>query len=287
MWSLKGVGSVHSGSDGGSSGFTITEVLIVLAVTSLLFVSTAVAINGQQASTQFSQGMRDIESKIRDVINDTATGYVPSNNQNYLCQVIGGVPRITAGSGSGLGTNDQCVVLGRAVQVSTTADANKVYIYTVIGRRTMPVAVGLSASVPVASLADANPVAAIDGVDLTETYDLRGGMRVLSARTITRADSGMAGFFANFTNTTSGSTSDDGRVSALELPVSSNSTYQSTAVTNCLEFQSPCDNIAALNLGEWSICFQRSDERQTARLIVGDATLKSPTTVRVEFEDCT
>ena len=55
-------------------GYTIVEVMIVLAVSGMMFVIAANFINGKQAKTSFTQGVNSLASQIQDVIDDVVDG---------------------------------------------------------------------------------------------------------------------------------------------------------------------------------------------------------------------
>jgi len=99
---------------GRSSGFTIVEVLIVLAVTGLLFVSAATLISGRTNKTQFQQAINDATAQIRQTLNEVSTGYY-ANLGNFKCQNISNALSITSGSAT-QGSNSGCVFLGKVMQ---------------------------------------------------------------------------------------------------------------------------------------------------------------------------
>jgi prepilin-type N-terminal cleavage/methylation domain-containing protein len=103
-----------------TGGFTIVEVLIVLAVSSLILLSAMTLVNGRQARTEFTTGVNDLEQQFQQIINETASGYYP-NTQDFTCTGNPGsavsftlIPR-------GQGTNASCIFLGKAIQFGTTA----------------------------------------------------------------------------------------------------------------------------------------------------------------------
>lgn len=129
-------------------GFTIVETLIVLAVTGFLFTAAAITISGRQNSTQFTQAVRDIESRLQKTINEVATGYYP-NNGSFRC-TAGAAPIISTGS-TGQGSNTGCIFLGKAVQFAVHGTDPQAYnVYSLVGLRA-------NAAGPVTSLAAANP----------------------------------------------------------------------------------------------------------------------------------
>lgn len=116
---------------GDTRGFTVVETTIFLAVSSALFISAMLLVSGQQAKTEFHQAVGEAQSRIDDVTNDVATGYYTTNGSLKCDNFFG--PSVSAGT-TGQGKNVYCVVLGRAVQFKT--DSNKLFAYTVVGRRT-------------------------------------------------------------------------------------------------------------------------------------------------------
>ncbi len=125
-------------------GYTVVETLIYLAVTGSLFVGAAMMISGQQARTEFTQTVREVESFLRDVSNDVSTGYYP-NPGGFEC--IGGVgsddpPTLTTVSTSVLGSNGDCLFLGRLFHIKVSGKQNEIDIYTLFGNRLEPVGSG-------------------------------------------------------------------------------------------------------------------------------------------------
>lgn len=117
-----------------AGGFTVIEVVIVLAITSLLFVSAAVLIAGRQNRTAFEQAVRNIQSQIQAVIDEVVVGHYP-NTGNLRCVAGGSGPAITAGT-SGQGTNGDCIFMGRVIQFGVAdTDPEQFKTYTIAGLR--------------------------------------------------------------------------------------------------------------------------------------------------------
>ncbi len=57
-----------------AGGYTIIEVLMFLAISGLIFVTTMVAIRGQAAHSEFIAGTNDINTKLQQWINEVVTG---------------------------------------------------------------------------------------------------------------------------------------------------------------------------------------------------------------------
>lgn len=118
------------------AGFTIVEVMIVLAVTGALFISAAVAISGRTNRTQFQQAINQITDVIRQNINDVSVGYYP-NSGNLACSSDGTTITLkpNASGQNTQGTNSGCVLLGRAMQFSPspTTDPEQYISYPIAG----------------------------------------------------------------------------------------------------------------------------------------------------------
>jgi type II secretory pathway pseudopilin PulG len=83
-------------------GYTILEVLIFIAVSSLMFISAMRAISGRQRQVQFTQSIQEFDAKIKDLINDVTTSYYPTN-ENVSCEIIGSEISISKGSDQKIG----------------------------------------------------------------------------------------------------------------------------------------------------------------------------------------
>lgn len=113
-----------------SGGYTIVEVLIVLAVTGSLFLMAMIFINGRQAETEFNQGIRDAQARIDTVVTQVANG-VSVSSGNISCNVTAGTLSISAGA-TNPGTNGDCVMMGKVIKFTHGADY---HIFTVVGAR--------------------------------------------------------------------------------------------------------------------------------------------------------
>lgn len=113
-------------------GYTVIEVLVVLAVTAGLFVSAAIMISGRQNRTAFEQAVRQIQSEIQQVINEVATGYFPDND--FSCSPGPSGPVLNQLPSGGQGTKSGCIFLGKAMQFDEGgSDPEAFRIYTLAG----------------------------------------------------------------------------------------------------------------------------------------------------------
>lgn len=113
-------------------GFTVIETLIVLAVTSGLFIAVAATLTGRQQRTQFEQGINDVRSQIQQVINDVGTGFYPSLS-NFQCSAGAFGPTFTAAAGE-QGENTGCIFLGKVMQFKVLGtDPEEFNVYSTAG----------------------------------------------------------------------------------------------------------------------------------------------------------
>jgi len=96
------------------SGYTILEVMIVLAVSGVLFVIAANFINDKQARTSFPVGTNQLASNLQGVIDDVADGSY--SDVNISCSGGGGAPPTITETPTGAenqGRNAACVFRGK------------------------------------------------------------------------------------------------------------------------------------------------------------------------------
>lgn len=119
-----------------TQGFTIVEVMVVLAVTGALFISAATLISGRQNKTQFTVAANNIKTQIQQVISDVSTGFYPSaNNINCTLDNTTGAPKFTAGTNT-QGSNEACVFMGKAMEFGiANTDPEQFWTYSLAGLR--------------------------------------------------------------------------------------------------------------------------------------------------------
>jgi|GEM_PF-256502 len=165
----------QGGQRAASGGFTIVEVMIVLAVTGFMFVTAAILINGRQNKTEFMTGINDLQQQLQQIANETAGGYYP-NNKNFICNgsAIGPVT-FTAGANK-QGTNGGCIFMGKALQfgLGTGTLASSIGILPLVGNQYQP-----SSTTPVLTVAQSKPRATYPGV--SETGSLPNTLLTTSA----------------------------------------------------------------------------------------------------------
>jgi prepilin-type N-terminal cleavage/methylation domain-containing protein len=103
-------------------GYTIIEVMIVLAVSSLMFLIAASFINGKQARTAFTQGVNTMASNLQTMIEDISNGHY--SDVSFSCTNPAGTSLHLTGGGAGQGTNPDCVFLGKVVHFAVKNPSN-------------------------------------------------------------------------------------------------------------------------------------------------------------------
>jgi prepilin-type N-terminal cleavage/methylation domain-containing protein len=119
-----------------SSGFTIVEVMIVLAVTGLLFLGAAALISGRTDQTEFDQATRALQQQMQDTVNEVSAGnYTGTTGSNkYTCSAAGGTIVFNPG-GAGQGTNQDCIFIGKLIEFGLGTNQDSANVYTLAGVR--------------------------------------------------------------------------------------------------------------------------------------------------------
>jgi prepilin-type N-terminal cleavage/methylation domain-containing protein len=150
------------GTEAPSVGFTIIEVMVVLAVSSLLVISAIILINGRQQRAEFTTGINSIRQQIQQIINETASGFFP-NTGGFGCTAPSGqtvqFASASAVTGGAQGSNIGCIFLGKGIQfgLSNSGDETQIAVVPVVGRQYKA---GVADVEPIETLADAVPRAA-------------------------------------------------------------------------------------------------------------------------------
>jgi prepilin-type N-terminal cleavage/methylation domain-containing protein len=260
-----------------SRGYTIVEVLIVLAIsTSLLFAAIAL-FRGQQNETAFTQTVQDLNSKLISYANQVTAGTYP-DSQNYNCSTAPGRPVLVSGAGN-LGGRQGCIFLGRAIQAQQ--GSSNIYVYTVLGLQQQP-----SGGDPVSDITQAFPEPAINtsGVGcggpnpaancwvMTDVYTLNGGAMVKSVTAIDAngatvpGDTYMAALYTDLgRSSSSGSLQLRLRGYGLAHDAAAYSTSD-PGIKTCIEEESSPGLCSHTDLRQWRLCVSDSENNRSFQI---------------------
>jgi prepilin-type N-terminal cleavage/methylation domain-containing protein len=122
-------------------GFTMVEVMVVLAVTSVMAISALAFINGRQNRTQFTMAINTLQQQIQQVINETTNGYYPQTTA-FSCSrgTPSAPPTLTAqAAGDHQGQNPDCIFLGKVMQFGVAgSNPQKYNVIPIIANRLDP-----------------------------------------------------------------------------------------------------------------------------------------------------
>lgn len=276
----------------GQHGFTIIEVLIVLAVTGLLFASAAILIAGRRQQTEFNQSVRNVQSQIQQVINDVATGFYPNTN-SFECSAGPSGPVLTSGGGTQQGANTGCIFLGKAIQFGVVNTSPEQFsVFTIAGLQK-----GASGN-EVTSLTEAQPRAVAKTTtssalpDITVDQQLLGGLTAIDmwydngagVRTV-----GVVGFITTLAQY-SGGTILSGTQQVNVIPVDDNSVdsalgRSNEAAADALD-TSLATSVANPSSGVF-ICFKSGGTNQSGLITIGNKGRQLSVTLDIKSNlDC-
>ncbi len=245
-------------------GYTLIEVMLFLAISTIILAISIVAVQGQQQKTAFRTTVDDLNSKFQQWIDQVANGESGNTSDvsapTYSCttKIIGGVtyPYLTNAAPAERGTNQDCIFMGKAILLSNASPEDvRIMAVPIVGLRTD------SAGGPVTSISAAHPIAALPGavagnpstqvseVDLSETYTFPPGTHIAGVR-----DNGsslcnqspfkvggvytdctlLVGFFTSFNAQSSSQQNGSQSILAVQYPMQAPVTNYSTWNGNCI-----------------------------------------------------
>lgn len=269
------------------SGFTIVEVMIVLAVTSAMFVAAAVLISGRQNITAFNQSTRALQTQLQQIINEVGSGYY-LNDGTVACAKGGpaGGPKLTAGS-TEQGANVDCIFLGKVIQFAVDGtDPEEYNVYTVLGLRGSALNPSLDLSSAKARLLAKGTAAGDAAVpDVFDTKKMQYGLQV--SKVYYNNNTGNAIGAVGFTSSLSSLGSADGsqQVNVLALSGTGLHAAKATAVSQinaglATAVMNPADGV--------QVCVNSGSTKQSALLSIGGAGRQGVVDLRIYTnQDCT
>jgi type II secretory pathway pseudopilin PulG len=251
-------------------GYTIVEVMIFLAISSLMFIMAAGFISGRQARSEFRQGMNDINSQVQQTINDVSNGFYPSNG-DFACSADNSGSTPTFPNGANVtGTNKGCTFIGKVMQFGVGSPDSTTYnVYSIVGRQFQTDNKSLT---PPTKFSQVKPVAmtgAGGSKDLTQSMSLKWGLQVDKMYDGT-TEIGAFGFFAGFANTDSDNNLDSGAAAPIAIAIPGSHLGQSkTDIDSQINSLSNASTIIDYN-PQIFVCFKGSS-RQYGRLTIGSS----------------
>ena len=263
-------------------GYTITEVMIVLAVSGLMFLMAANFISGRQGQTAFTQGTNEMASQIQSIIEQVSDGHYSDIPLN--CTFSPGPPnpdtnaaRVPA-PGAEQGQNAPCVFLGKVIFMSQAAPTSY-SIYSMAGGRITP-----TSNDPVTALLQADPVS-ID--QLVVNQDIPQSLEIHSIKS-TESDgtvhnytgawgTNALGFFQSQGDVSGGAINSGTQTISLIQTIGATDAHNQYALTNTIR-----------ELRSSDICL--TDGHRYAEILVGTdstGTSSNPLTVNVRMDDTT
>ncbi|MDB5160774.1 MAG: hypothetical protein JWO96_154 [Candidatus Saccharibacteria bacterium] len=233
----------------GRRGFTVIELMIALSISAIMLTSALTVFNGRKSSTEFTQGVYDLQSKVQNYATQVSSKVLPGYQQ-YTCavSVATGRPVLTQASGGGETTSENCIYLGQAFQVFQ--NGTLLYSYPVFGLRTYTDVNGNIQFPSTPATAKAEPaLSSVDGSYLlADTYSLLNGLKIVSA-TVGATESDFLTIYSSLSsNNTSGN-----QIAVSAAPKTfSASDVSADTLKSCIEGQS-CSPIP-LNTTTWKLC---------------------------------
>jgi hypothetical protein len=270
---------------GYTSGYTILETLIFIAVSAMMFLSAVILIGGRQQEVEFSQGIRDLESKLNDTLNDVSVGYFPANN-SLNCTIATGAsaavfPSISAVGGGGQGSSDGCIFVGKVLQFAPLVGGStlnsQIYIHTLAGRK-FNASGGFTKNLDEANVVTITPTSSAPSIpNLTEIYELKWKIKVTGVY-VGGTNYGSLGVVSTFgTVAGSGFASGSQTIAVGAVPSTSVGQTVDGAV-------SAVRGITTLTSDQpMIICLADSADKQKASITIGE--LGNPTGVKLKVDD--
>ena len=257
-------------------GYTIIEVIIVLAVSVVIFFAAVTVFSGKQGKTEFAQAMRDVASQIESVVNDVSVSTFPYAD-NYTCRVVddgtgnGLRPKLSSAAG-GLGTNTDCIFLGKAIFLDSGSDPDKMVIHSVLGRRS-------ASGTPVTSFSDTQPEAADE---IQETYRVPWGAEIKSAKSLQgNPQAEKPVYLMGYYQSLYGAGATQGSQSIRTLGYADINTSSPGQIKNAIR-NKPGSIIEESR--SWTLCFQSGTSNETAQVIVSNSF--SGVTTQIKYTSC-
>lgn len=117
-----------------SQGFTIIEVLIVIATMGMLLIFAIFFVAKDPQKANFTVTINGIRQQMEEIISETSNGYYP-NNDNFTCNgyTSGTAVPTFSGTATQQGQNATCVFLGKLIQFAPNHSTSQYAVIPVVG----------------------------------------------------------------------------------------------------------------------------------------------------------
>ena len=112
-------------------GFTIIEVMVVLASTGALLIIAMTVIGGQVASTNFQTGTRSFATQLQNIANQVTSGQYSVSNIDCSTSNAGPVSVTIASGANNQGSINGCVFAGKNIYIDQYGSSGSIYVFPV------------------------------------------------------------------------------------------------------------------------------------------------------------
>ena len=277
-----------------AAGFTITEVLIVLAVTGMLFIIAVITIDGKQNKTQFQTGINTFQQQLQQLINETSNGFYPRDT-SFSCARGASKPPIltTQSSADRQGQNADCIFLGKVIQFAVQGTNPQQYqVIPVIGN-TLDTTGGVQAttlygstgSLPEAAAAGTQAQSNLGLTGINTVGTMAGGMQVVSVwhdANIPANATGTVGFISTLPSLSSGGVASGSQRLAL-YTVTGTVLNQTTPVTADYMYPGIYNTQPLAAVSSISICVASGTTNQSGLITIGQSDASAASSLAVDL----
>jgi hypothetical protein len=255
-------------------GFTIFETMLFLAISGVLLATAISLISGKQQSTEFTQGIYQIQNQLESEISNVSTGYYQQiGDQNFSCSENGGHVAISSAITNAEGTNYGCQYIGEGIQFSPNGNNAEYTIFPIAGAES-PTSPALVDAGPCAIMpgSTCDPVGGT-GYDNSKTQTLPYGFTVGSVWFGTTPEANTApSTLAFFTSEETYNTTDAAGRGVNVMPI--NTDFTSSNVQAAQNIYNGAGDSASYDTAEYdqpiTICFNSRSLSQAADITIGD-----------------
>ena len=144
------------------SGFTIIEIMIVLASTGALLSIAIIMVGGQINKSNFQQGQRSAQLDFQNIVNEVTSGSFLFSKTTSCSPIYNTSPTpnsltITDNTTSTQGQNNGCIFLGKSIYLKNSQRSSSYGIYNVVGTQCSAILTNGECSTPVSDIVSATP----------------------------------------------------------------------------------------------------------------------------------